>query len=333
MNDTDVCVCVCRFVVPSDTEYVFHPTYHKRIPVDGVPHYAHQCWDQIIANKDLDLPTQQVLLAQYRCDEIALAAIEEFDTQIKPLEQSVRTDAIIPALGPKMTRARQGVLTEFETQAQRYHKETFQRKFEELKGTVDLRLHVLFRAQVTGLHSLCVREFERDVDALLRKEGVEFAKIVMQCKERVMGKFDEEAQAVVIEGTGWSYEHDAELVVQDIDAVTARLRKEEITRLSERLEKQVKSEVDEPVSLLFAKPNETMWDTLIADFEQIKDAKVEAFKQKAVLGLNATEHDVTDGIEGLKTRAWMCLRDRLDGETEPTHLLLRLREQYLPSLP
>lgn len=177
-----------------------------------------------------------------------------------------------------------------------------------------------------------MKGFEEDVAALLRKEGGEFGKVVMQCKEKVMENFDEEAQAVVIEGTGWNYDHDRELLVQDVDAVTGRLRREEIMRLSEKLEKQVKADVEEPVSLVFAKPSETMWDTLIAEFEKIKDAKVEAFKQKAVLGLNATEQDVTDGVEGLKTRAWMCLRDRLDGETEPTHLLLRLREKYLPPL-
>jgi hypothetical protein len=161
---------------------------------------------------------------------------------------------------------------------------------------------------------------------LKRGEGG-FAKTVMVCKERVLGRFDVEAGEVVIEGTGWSYEHDRELLVQDIDGVTARLRKEEIGRLSEKLEKQVKAELEEPVSVVFAKPTDTIWDTLISEFDKIKDEKVEAFKEKAVMGLNATDEDVTDGIEGLKTRAWMCLRDRLDGETEPTHLLLRLREQ------
>ena len=224
-----------------------------------------------------------------------------------------------------MSQARTGVLSEFESQAQRYHKETFMRKFEELRGMVDLRLHVLFRAQVTGLHSLCLRAFEEDVTIELKKDR-EFAKTVMQCKEKSLGKFDEDTRAVMIEGTGWSYEHDRELLVQDIDAVTSRLRKEEIARLAERLEKQIKSEVEEPVSLAFATPTDTIWDTLISEFEKIKDAKVGEFKEKAAVRLNATEEDVTEGVEGLKTRAWMCLRNRLDGETEPTHLLLRLRE-------
>jgi hypothetical protein len=60
-----------RFSNPSDPNFVFHPQYHKRIPADGFHVYASGIWEQIMSNKDLDLPTQQELLAQYRCDEIA----------------------------------------------------------------------------------------------------------------------------------------------------------------------------------------------------------------------------------------------------------------------
>jgi hypothetical protein len=60
-----------RFTNPKDANYVFHPQYHKRIPADGFHVYASGIWEQIMSNKDLDLPTQQELLAQYRCDEIA----------------------------------------------------------------------------------------------------------------------------------------------------------------------------------------------------------------------------------------------------------------------
>lgn len=60
-----------RFNDPSDPNFVFQPQYHKRIPADGFHVYASGIWEQIMSNKDLDLPTQQELLAQYRCDEIA----------------------------------------------------------------------------------------------------------------------------------------------------------------------------------------------------------------------------------------------------------------------
>lgn len=316
-----------RFQDSNDQNYVFHPTYHKRIPADGIPMYAQQCWDQIVANKDLDLPTQQVLLAQYRCDEIASVVLETFDTVVKPLELAARTQLLIDDLGPKMSEARSTVLTEFEASAGRYHRETFNRKFEELRGTVDLRLHVLFRGQITGLHTVCVKRFQNEVEAALKKEGYDFAKTVITLKERVLGDFEKEAVAVCVEGTGWSYDIDREGLVKDIDEAAGRLRKEEISRILDRLERQVKSELEEPVAAAFSKPSATIWDSLFVEFEKIKEEKVEVFKERARKGLNATDEDMASGVEGLRVRAWTALRERLDGECEPTHLLLRLRDQ------
>ena len=67
-----------RFVDKSRDDYVFKPAYHKRIPADGVAFYMEGIWEQVQTNKDLDLPTQQELLAQFRCDEISAVALSEF---------------------------------------------------------------------------------------------------------------------------------------------------------------------------------------------------------------------------------------------------------------
>ncbi len=71
---------------------VFLPEYHRRIPADGFAVYAEGIWDQILTNKDLDLPTQQELLAQFRCDEIAREALITFDEVITPLEEKQAAD-------------------------------------------------------------------------------------------------------------------------------------------------------------------------------------------------------------------------------------------------
>ena len=47
-----------RLVVKKD---LFRPNYHHNIPIDGWTMYAENCWQQIDSNKDLDLPTQQIL--------------------------------------------------------------------------------------------------------------------------------------------------------------------------------------------------------------------------------------------------------------------------------
>ena len=61
-----------------DSGYLFKKNYHHNIPVDGWTMYAESCWNQIDNNKDLDLPTQQILVAKFKCDEILNLVYDEF---------------------------------------------------------------------------------------------------------------------------------------------------------------------------------------------------------------------------------------------------------------
>jgi len=91
-----------RFSDPSNPDYLFQPQYHKQIPADGFYKFVSNIWvcllfslllvfllgcliflslsfffqEKIIHNKDLDLPTQRELLAQFRCNEISSVSQE-----------------------------------------------------------------------------------------------------------------------------------------------------------------------------------------------------------------------------------------------------------------
>jgi protein SEY1 len=53
-------------------------------------------------NKDLDLPTQQELLAQFRCNEISAEALAEFNNQAERQKQPVAEGKVISRLGEMM---------------------------------------------------------------------------------------------------------------------------------------------------------------------------------------------------------------------------------------
>lgn len=59
--------------------------------------------EQVQTNKDLDLPTQQELLAQFRCDEISSAALEEFNAQAKPQRKPIEVGRVVEGLGAMMS--------------------------------------------------------------------------------------------------------------------------------------------------------------------------------------------------------------------------------------
>lgn len=58
--------------------------------------------EQVQTNKDLDLPTQQELLAQFRCDEISATALAEFNEQAKSQRRPIESGKVVEALGNMM---------------------------------------------------------------------------------------------------------------------------------------------------------------------------------------------------------------------------------------
>ena len=109
-----------RFIDKAREDYVFKPAYHKRIPADGVAFYMEGIWvricsslgcffcshiisqEQVQSNKDLDLPTQQELLAQFRCDEISTQALADFNEQSKSQRKPVESGRVVEGLGRMM---------------------------------------------------------------------------------------------------------------------------------------------------------------------------------------------------------------------------------------
>ena len=194
---------------------IFYPEYHRRIPADGFSIYAEGVWDQIVNNKDLDLPTQQELMAQFRCDEISREVLVGFDEMIIPFEnkqaEGIRlgAPAVLGGLGAAMRTARMKTLKSFETEASRYHKGVYGRKRTELESKIDGRLKVLFQGQLSAAHKSGVHAFSEAVSTAVKagqKKGAsyDFAEIVDRETNSALSRYEKEARGVLVEGAAWS---------------------------------------------------------------------------------------------------------------------------------
>lgn len=335
---------------------VFLPAYHRRIPADGFPMYAEGVWSQIITNKDLDLPTQQELLAQYRCDEISTVCVANFDKIMAPFEeQSGAGKGVLAGLGPAMKKARKECLEEFEESAGRYYKPVFKRKREELVSKIDGRLKALVVLQLTELHKRAVRDFEEEVAGFLKvgkgrvpngsvDGGViyDFRTVVDAAREAALKAFSDESVELVLaseDNSSWADFEIEELnaVKEDIDVVAARLRVEEMKRLVSRLERVLKSKLGEGVALEFSKMatktdgeagnGKGLWDGVWKTFDREITEGVKMFTRKAE-GFNASDEEVKVGVWRLKRQAWALLKAKIEEEVGGGNLLLKLREKY-----
>ena len=332
------------------------PQYHRRIPADGFAIYAEGVWDQIVNNKDLDLPTQQELLAQFRCDEIAREVTVQFDDAVTPLEQqqveSARegTAAIIPELGQTMNLARSTVMKNFDTEASRYHKGVYQRKRSELEGSVDARLKTLFTGQLSAAQKLGVEKFSASVGAAVKvgqKKGAhyDFAEIVESEKKNACGWFEQVAQSTAVEGTPWSgYTQQFNLFKKELDEVSKRLRQEEMRRLANRVERWVKTKLDESVGLQFnalgsgrggsrapesgnnLADEKDLWDNVWQIFTQTVSEAEKRFTDRA-RSYDGSAEEVEVGLWRLRRKSWGVLRSKIDEECMEGNLLMKLREK------
>lgn len=343
-------------LVDESAEPILLPEYHRRIPADGFPMYAQGVWEQIDSNKDLDLPTQQELLAQFRCDEIMKEVLIVFDQVIAPLEElqasaiSAGKPTILSGLGQKMLGSRKTVLSGFEVEASRYHKGVYKRKQAELEEKVDGRLKMLFQNQMSAAHKSGVHDFSEAVTTAVKagqKKGAnyDFHQIVQSEKQNALQKYESEAKASLIEGTTWSdYKQQLALYRKELDTVSARLRQDEMRRLATRSERWVRSKLGESVGVEFntlgsgragsgapaegQKPAEhDLWDRIWNVFTDTVSHAETRFTERA-RSFDASPDEVEVGLWRLRRKSWGALRDKIDEELMEGNLLLKLRENF-----
>jgi hypothetical protein len=304
----------------------------------------------------LDLPTQQELLAQFRCDEILREVMIGFDEAIVAFEdkqaEAVRLGApeVLGGLGVAMRGARSKTLKSFQTEASRYHKGVYQRKSAELESKVDTRLKALFHGQLSAAHKSGIRDFSESVSTAVKdgqKKGgsYDFAEIVTREAQGSMEKFEEVARSTLVEGAKWSdYKQELALYQKELSEVSARLRRDEMRRLATRVERWVQSRLGESVGLEFnalgsgragggapengEKPTEkAFWDRIWNLFEEtVLDAE-RRFTDRAS-SFDASLDEVDVGLWRLRRKSWGVLRAKIDEEMIEGNLLLKLRENF-----
>ncbi|KAI4143283.1 MAG: hypothetical protein LQ340_007057, partial [Diploschistes diacapsis] len=335
---------------------IFLPEYHRRIPADGFSVYAEGVWEQIVNNKDLDLPTQQELLAQFRCDEIMREVLVGFDEAIAPFENKqaegvqLGKPEVLGGLGSAMRSSRMKTVKNFETNASRYHKGVYNRKRAELEGKMDVRLKALFQGQLSACHKSGLQTFSDGVSAAVksgqkRGSSYDFASIVSEVKSASITKFEKEARAVLVEGAPWStYTQELNLFKKDLNEATTRLRRDEMRRLATRVERWVQSRLSDSISLEFnslgsgrggsgapehgSQPAEKeIWDRIWQTFTSTVADASQRFAARAK-SFNASAEEIEVGLWRLRRRSWGVLKAKIEEEVMEGNLLLKLRENF-----
>ncbi|KAJ6625760.1 RHD3/Sey1 [Mycena sp. CBHHK59/15] len=316
-----------RFVQKDSADFLFKPAYHKRIPADGVAFYMEGIWEQVQSNKDLDLPTQQELLAQFRCDEISTVALAEFNEQAKSQRRPVEAGRVVDGLGDMMRNWRTSALARYDRDASRYHQGVYGRKRADLLAALDTTLSPLFLGQLKNMHKTCLVAFKKEMLDGLHGEGYNFADVVSKARARCLGRFETGAKEALVEATDWAWEDEMELLKEEVGSVADQCRKDETKKMVNQIERNFKKQISEPVDLALKKAAPDMWDDILRTFRQTLDKAEASYLGKAT-SFNCTEEENASSLAALRRRAWLALRAKIDEQTAEPVMLGKLRGHF-----
>ncbi|POW08582.1 hypothetical protein PSHT_09496 [Puccinia striiformis] len=344
-----------RFVDKTHPNYVFKPIYHKRIPADGLAQYMSGIWDAVVSNKDLDLPTQQELLAQFRCDEIAATSFDQFTILIQPLKTKMESGKLVDELGAKMLEARQTcleielswnnrkqqftdealLLATFDLAASRYHPGVYQRKRIEFMTKMNSSLSPLFLAQLKTLSKSIIKKFQAElIHELKTGSGArDFKEVVgsqmqtaqkefedgVKSQARRIHKIDFQDCVVLLDATDWTYTEELSQLVEDLTNISNQCKVDEMKKLLTSIEKEMKRETSEVVELAMSQQKIEMWDTVLSGFQDSLD------RAKTKYHANCTEEDDEKTKEIISRKGWISLRNKIDEQTVDATLLVKLK--------
>ncbi|KAL7411996.1 RHD3/Sey1 [Mrakia frigida] len=316
-----------RFVDRTREDFVFKPAYHKRIPADGVAFYMEGIWEQVQSNADLDIPTQQELLAQFRCDEIATVAVDAFLANLKGVKRPVETGQVLEGLGGMLAEWKALALTHFDRDASRYHAGVYQRKRTDLVANLDSALSPIFLGHIKNLHKSVVRDFKGELLDALKGKEYDFGLVVTKGRAKAEKTFVDGAEEVKLKETDWQYEDEYELLKEDITLIADQCRSDETKKMVNVIERNVKKQLAEPVEFLLNKPTPDMWDKILAQFKETLDRAEGTYLAKAK-SFNCTETENVASLATLRRRSWLALRAKVDEQTADTVLLSKLRSAF-----
>ncbi|OMJ19134.1 Protein SEY1 [Smittium culicis] len=285
------------FSQPKSTNYVFKKIYKRPVPADGFSRYMESVWEKVVTNRDLDLPTQQELLAQYRCDEISAAALIPFRETTNILRKSLENGSINLKLGSEMKSSRDELLSQFDSQASRYHKNVYAKKRSQLINTIDTELHSLYVVQIKNAIDKSVSEFEIKSKSLLddlneSTNTSEFSPSINQLSDKTFQSTSLDGFSSIIESQkkvsfnflkniidstliqdcNWKFDEDLANLESKLDTIACRLRKSQLENTISQTINTYYEHFSGQISDIISEASPNMWEQVLEAY--VKGSKV-----------------------------------------------------------
>lgn len=277
---------------------LFKSEYHHNIPVEGWTLYAEKCWEQIENNKDLDLPTQQILVAQFKCDEIVEQMYQEFLKKFSELFKEVEKDPSYEDIGAVFVDLKHDVLEEYDHAATKYNKPVYEQKRFKLESLMHTKFRELFDLYAKQLIETTTASFRLELAAL---KGKDFVQQSQKLSANVVNVIKTSLGLISLDGA-FTYDDTIDQVEKELASTISKQQKIELDSVVNKAAKKLSTNLSKTIQFELNDPSNSTWDKILKQF----DFHVDEFTSKynGDFGLNTSEQDNEEAMKKFKFKSW-----------------------------
>jgi len=316
-----------RFYNSEDPNYVFKPKYHRGIPADGFSNYAENIWDQVAYNHDLDIPTQQQLLAEYRCDEIAKAIVDEFQVDIAKYKEKLENGEILEDMGKIFNEIRDRSLELYDHSAGRYRKEVYNRKRIEFIEKMNTYLHVYYLLQLRNVEKKAYADFKNKISEAVKDDSLFFVDTLEEQKSNSIDYFKQVAEDSKLVDTNWVYTDHLNQLTKEINEYGKITKDQQLNKIKKNSEKNTFNVLAASVPQKMNSVRDHLWDQLGEDLEKALNNSIESYKT-LITGYDCTDEEVKENVRDIRKNGWNAFCNLIAEETTDNIVLVHLREKF-----
>lgn len=308
--------------------HYFKPQYHHNLPLDGWIMYSENCWEQVENNRDLDLPTQQILVARFKTDEVAQEALVVFNSQYNDAVDEFFDDR--EKLGESLKTLKEECLTYYDERAYRYAEAVYLEKRSELIAKMEIEFAKTVRQFLDTLSDTLLEKLK--TDAMDKKTSrLPFVEKVQNAKNSIRDEFllavSYFQQLGLLKTVGESIQSFDEIV----DAKTEELRKEEIGTTTSVVTKAITMKVKEQTIHYLSNPEKDTWDKILEMFEKVIQLSLSRYEvSKGIydfqVGFSEDENEVV--YKKIRSKAWHVLNVTVHDYLKPDTIVSILRDKF-----
>ena len=159
-----------RFEEKERDDFIFNNLNDmKNVPADGLPQYINQLWTDILNEKELDIPTQREMLANYRCSEIKQNILKENEEKIRQFQKE-SSEKEIDDFKAKCLEIKDNIMNEYNKLACNYDDKIYKNIGKQIEDHLSQRFYVSFLNQTKRLIPVVQRMMRKELDKKLNNE-------------------------------------------------------------------------------------------------------------------------------------------------------------------